>query len=110
MGSRPANPIGVQRHSPCGETSQPGAPYSTPVPEGTNIDGPNGDTSPAWQLMHWLEVTNSWERSRPLTTQSWVTGGRWDTPESPTRSVELKKLRNPRSAMRDGRTGVSGRT
>ena len=29
------------------------------VPAGTNIDGPNGASSPEWQFMHWLEVTNS---------------------------------------------------
>ena len=103
MGSRPASPIGVQRHSPWGETSRPGAPYSAPSPAGTNIDGPNGAISPAWQLMHWLEVTNSWDRSRPATTQSWVAGGRWRTAERSTGLIESKRPRNRGSAPRTGR-------
>ncbi len=79
------------------------------MPVGTNIDGPNGATSPAWQLMHWFDVTNSCDLSRLPTTQSWVTGGRWATRDRSPGLIEAKKSRNRGSARRTGRGAASGR-
>src|SRR4051794_31010506 len=103
-------PMGVQRHSPCGETSQPGSPYLAVLPNGTNIDGPNGATSPAWQLMHWSDVMKSEPGPRFGTAWSCVTGGRAVTSVGPVSLRLLKMPANAASALRLGRSAGLGRT